>query len=83
MRDICYTAFMNADITISLPLLSWAVFGGAALLTAALGAILAYHWYRYAMNPRIATLSFAVYSIVSFILLTGLFASAIAVGLSV
>ena len=74
---------MDPALSASLPLIAWAVFGGAALLTAALGAILAYHWYRYAMNPAVATLSFAVYSIVSFVLLSTLFASAIAVGLSV
>ena len=59
--------------------LVWAAFAGAALLAVILGAILAYHWYRYAMNPGIATAALITYAVVTGLLLAGVLGAAIAV----
>ena len=56
---------MDPLLAASLPLVAWAVFAGATALSAVLGSILAYHWYRFAMNPAGATLSLIVYCIVT------------------
>ena len=62
-----------------LPPLAWAVFVGATLLAILLGAILVYHWFKYAMNPPVASLAFVTYAIVTGFLLSGVLAAAIAV----
>lgn len=70
---------MDPVFTSALPLIAWAVFGAATALTAILGALLAYHWFRYAMNPAISLLSLITYSSIASILLSGLLAATIAV----
>jgi hypothetical protein len=67
-------AFMSA-----LPLVAWAVFAGATALTITLGALLAYHWFRYAMNPAVSLLSLIIYGATAFVLLSGLLAATIAI----
>lgn len=62
--------------------LAWAVFVGALLLVISLGAILAYHWFRYAMNPTVAMTATIVYAIVSGLLLSGILAATIAIQLA-
>lgn len=64
---------------ISLPLLAWAVFAASTALTILLGLLLAYHWFRYAMNPAMSLLSLAIYSATALVLLSGLLAATIAV----
>lgn len=59
--------------------LSWAMFAGALLLSVLLGVILAYHWFRYAMNPGIAFVATVVYASVSGFLLFGILVAAIAI----
>ncbi len=56
----------------TLPTLLYAIFLGASALTVFLGALLTYHWYRYAMNPGVATLAVCVYAGVSGTLILGL-----------
>ncbi|HWO07078.1 MAG TPA: hypothetical protein VNM40_00670 [Candidatus Paceibacterota bacterium] len=58
---------------------AWAIFLGAIALTVLLGAILAYHWFRYAMNPPAAVTALITYSIVSGFLLSGVLAATIAI----
>lgn len=70
---------MDPTLAASLPLLAWAIFAGAAALTVVLGALLAYHWFRYAMNPAVSLLSLIAYGGVSFLLLSGLLAATIAI----
>jgi len=67
-------AFMSA-----LPLLAWAVFAAATALTLSLGALLTYHWFRYAMYPAVSLLSLIIYASVAFVLLSGLLAATIAI----
>lgn len=62
--------------------LAWAVFIGALLLVVSLGAILAYHWFRYAMNPGVAMTATIVYAVVSGFLLSGILAATIAIQLA-
>jgi hypothetical protein len=66
--------FMSA-----LPLLAWAIFAAATALTVLLGLLLAYHWFRYAMNPAVSLLSSAVYAGIACVLLSALLASTIAI----
>jgi len=47
----------------------WALFLGALALSISIGAILAYHWYKYAFNRTLATISVSVYAVGSGILL--------------
>lgn len=58
---------------------AWAIFIGSTLLAISLGAILAYHWFRYAMNPGMAFSAFVTYAVVSGFLLSGVLAAAIAI----
>lgn len=44
------------------PLLGWAIFLGATALSATLGIILSFHWFKYAMNPRVAMTGTIIYS---------------------
>jgi O-antigen ligase len=46
-----------------LQLLTGAILLGALALAVVLGLILAYHWYRFALNPRAATIASIVYSV--------------------
>jgi hypothetical protein len=62
-----------------LPMLAWAVFIGATVLSILLGAILSYHWFKYAMNPPIASVAFLVFAIGTGFLLSGVLAATIAV----
>lgn len=63
----------------ALPLLAWAVFAAATALTTLLGALLAYHWFRYAQNPAVSLLSLVVYGATAFVLLSGLLAATVAI----
>lgn len=72
---------MDPTIAASLPLLTWAIFAASAALSLGLGGLLAYHWFRYAMNkPMSFTASIIYFSITSF-LLVGLIAATIAIAL--
>lgn len=44
------------------PLLGWAIFFGASALSVALGVILSFHWFRYAMNPSMAMTGSIIYA---------------------
>ncbi len=44
-----------------LPLLGWAIFFGALALSFALGIILSFHWFKYAMNPSAAMMGTILY----------------------
>ena len=70
---------MDPLVAASLPTLAWAIFAGITALTIFLGALLAYHWFRYAMNPAVSLLSVIIYSGVSFLLLSTLLAATIAI----
>jgi hypothetical protein len=63
----------------ALPLIAWAIFAAATALTVLLGALLAYHWFRYAMNPVVSLLSLLAYGAVAFVLLSGLLAATVAI----
>lgn len=71
--------FMDPVFMRALPLLAWAVFAAASALTICLGLLLAYHWFRYAMNPAVSLLSLVTYSGVAFVLLSGLLTAAITI----
>ena len=58
--------------------LLWILSAAAALLAVALGAILAFHWFRYAMNPPLALIAILTYGAVCFSLILVLFAAATA-----
>jgi|GEM_PF-1573791 len=62
-----------------LPMLAWAIFIGATLLSLTLGAILTYHWYRYAMNPPMASYAFLVFAIGTGFFLSGVLAATVVV----
>ncbi|MFZ2886425.1 MAG: hypothetical protein WA021_01250 [Minisyncoccia bacterium] len=59
--------------------LSWAVFLGATAFAILLGAVLAYHWFKYAMNPPVAYTALLTYAIVTGFLLSGLLGATIAI----
>lgn len=63
----------------ALPLVAWAVFAAATALTVLLGALLTYHWFRYAQNPAVSFLSLIIYGATAFVLLSGLLAATIAI----
>lgn len=63
----------------ALPLVAWAVFAAATALTILLGALLAYHWFRYAQNPAVSLLSLIIYGATAFVLLSGLLAATVAI----
>ena len=50
----------------ALPTLLWIVFLAAALLSIALGAILSFHWLRYAMSPIAPVFAIITYSAICF-----------------
>lgn len=70
---------MDPTLLGALPLLAWAVFAAATALTLSLGALLTYHWFRYAMNPAVSLLSLLIYGATAFVLLSGLLAATIAI----
>ena len=57
-----YNEAMDPVVLAALPLLAWAIFAAATALTTLLGAFLAYHWFRYAMNPAMALIATGVYA---------------------
>ena len=72
---------MDPVLASSLPLLAWAIFAASTALSLALGGLLAYHWFRYAMNkPMSFTASIIYFGITSF-LLTALMATTFAIAL--
>ena len=70
---------MDPQLAASLPTLLWAIFAGAALLSITLGAILAYHWFRYAMNRAMSLTMLIIYGGITFFLLSGLLAATIVI----
>lgn len=62
----------------SFGILLWLIAGSTAVFVVILGAILAYHWMRFAMNPFVTTIAIAVFCVVSAMLLIALFAAAAA-----
>ena len=74
-----HNRMMDPAVMSALPLLAWAIFAAATALTLALGALLAYHWFRYAMNGAAAMLSVIVYAGISFVLLSGLLAATLSI----
>lgn len=51
------------------PFLGWAIFLGGLALSVALGVILSFHWYRYAMNSAVATTATIIYAAGTFVIL--------------
>ena len=70
---------MDPLLVNALPTLAWAIFAAASALTTLLGALLTYHWFRYAQNPAASLLSLIIYATVSFLLLSGLLVATIAI----
>ena len=70
---------MDPTLASSLPLLSWAVFAAAAALSLGLGGLLAFHWFRYAMNRAMSVTASIVYFGITCFLLSGLLAATIAI----
>jgi hypothetical protein len=60
------------------PMLGWAIFLGATALSITLGAILSFHWFRYAMNPSAAMVGTIVYGVGCIIILALLLGSVLA-----
>lgn len=60
---------------VALAYLGWIIAAGAALLVAVVGIVLAFHWFRFALNPLAATLASALYAAGCLILLSILFSS--------
>jgi hypothetical protein len=50
----------------ALPMLLWIVFLAAAMLSIALGAILSFHWLRYAMHPAAPVFAIITYASICF-----------------
>ena len=73
-----YTVSMDPLINGLTSPLTWAIFLGSCALTVTLGVILAYHWFRYAMNRGTAILACGIYATVSGFLLLGILAATIA-----
>lgn len=57
-------------------IIPWVVVLAVAMFVALFGIALAYHWFRYAMNPKVAVTAVIVYTIVSAALLLLLISSA-------
>lgn len=70
---------MDLTLAASLPILIWAIFIGALLLSISLGALLTYHWLRYAMNRGVSLTALLIYGGVTFFLLSSLFAATVAI----
>ncbi len=65
-----------------LSLLAWAIFIGALALAALIGALLSFHWFRYAMNARLAMMTSLVYSLGCLAILAFLFGTTLGVSSS-
>ena len=74
-----HTYPMDLVLASSLPLLAWAVFAASAALSLGLGGLLAYHWFRYAMNRPMSVTASIVYFSIAFFLLSGLLAATVAI----
>jgi hypothetical protein len=59
------------------PLLGWAIFIGSCALSVTLGGVLSFHWYKYAMNPSVATIGTIVYGAGCLIILSMLLGAVI------
>ena len=70
---------MDPALAASLPKIAWVVFAGAMLLSNALGCLLAYHWFRYAMNKAMSITMLVIYSFGGALLLSILLAATIAI----
>lgn len=70
---------MENPLIAFLPILAWALFLGALMLSVLIGAILSYHWFRYAMNPPVASLAFLIFAIGTGFLVSGLLVATIAI----
>lgn len=57
------------------PLVVKVVAAASLVLTVSLGAILAYHWFRYAMNAGASIIALTVYVTISALLLSGMYAT--------
>lgn len=60
------------------PLLGWAIFLGALLLSIALGLILGFHWFNYARNGSAALTASVVYGLGCTVILMMLLGAVIA-----
>ena len=72
---------MDPVLAASLPILAWAIFAASAALSLGLGGLLAYHWFRYALNKAMSLTACVVYFGITCFLLTGLIAATIAITL--
>ena len=72
---------MDTVLASSLPLLAWAIFAASAALSLGLGGLLAYHWFRYAMNKPMSFTACIVYFGITSFLLTSLIATTFAIAL--
>ena len=50
-------------------LLTWGALLASVAISVAIGVILAFHWFRYAMNTMGASMALAIYAVVTAILL--------------
>ncbi|OGG79202.1 hypothetical protein A3A39_04980 [Candidatus Kaiserbacteria bacterium RIFCSPLOWO2_01_FULL_54_13] len=67
----------NAPVMLGLVL--WVLLAAASLLSLTLGVALAYHWFNYSTNATAPFVATVVYSGVSLVLLTSLFALALSI----
>ena len=58
-----------------MPTIGWVLAAAMFALTSALGIVLTYHWFRYAMNAAVTTIALLVYVGVSVFLLLGMMTS--------
>lgn len=58
-----------------LPTFLWIVFLSAAVLSAVLGLVLAYHWFRYSFNPIVPFIATVAYAGGCFLFLFVMFAA--------
>ena len=72
---------MDPTIAASLPLLAWVIFAASVTLSLGLGGLLAYHWFRYAMNKPMSFTACIVYFGITSFLLTSLIATTFAIAL--
>ena len=72
---------MDPILAASLPLLAWAICAASAALSLTLGGLLAYHWFRYAMNKPMSFTACIVYFGITSSLLAGLTIATIAIAL--
>lgn len=68
-----YAMRYTIPMILTLPLLLWIIFFATLFFIVFLGAILGYHWLRYAMNPVASSTAIAIYAGISGILLVLLF----------